>query len=128
MQIIDSSSIVKYFSQEPGWEGVRKHLLSSITLNMAIVELANALRKKVAKNVLKPDAAINSLNQYAQNAFVIDQNKYIVKALEISISKGTTVYDSMFIAAALETGFDLVSSDERQLRIAKELGIRAILC
>lgn len=128
MQIIDSSSIVKYFSQEPGWEGVRRYLENSMTLHMAIVELANALRKKVSKNVLEKDAAIEALSSYWKYADLIDQNPYLLQSLEISLSKGSSVYDSMFIAAALETGYDLVSSDDRQLRIAKDLGVRTIKC
>jgi predicted nucleic acid-binding protein len=128
MQIIDSSSIVKYFSQEPGWEGVRQHLEKSMTLHMALVELASALGKKVSKNMLKKDTAMDALSSYREYADVIDQNAYILEALEIAISKGLSVYDSMFIAVAIKTGSDLVSSDDKQLKIAKELGIRAIRC
>ena len=128
MQIIDSSSIVKYFSQEPGWEGVRQHLEKSMTLHMAIVELASALGKKVSKNMLKKDAAMDALSSYREYADVTDQNAYIPQALEIALSKGSSIYDSMFIAAAIKTGSDLVSSDDKQLRIAQELGIRAIKC
>lgn len=128
MRIIDSSSIVKFVSHEPGWEGVERHLIESITLNMAIVEFANALRKKISKNEMQPSDAIKLFNDYSERAFVIDQNRYLQQALEISISKGSTVYDSVFIAAALQTGFDLVSSDGKQLKIAEELGIKTIKC
>jgi predicted nucleic acid-binding protein len=34
----------------------------------------------------------------------------------------------MFIAAALETGYDLVSSDDRQLKVAQSLGVRTVKC
>lgn len=128
MQIIDSSSIVKYFCQEPGWEGVRQHVEKSMTLHMTMVELGNALRKKVVNKVLDKSAAIDVLSRYYDYADVLDQNPYILQALEISLSKGSSVYDSMFIAASLKTGSDLVSSDEKQLKVAKELGVRAIKC
>ncbi len=128
MQIIDSSSIVKYFSQEPGWEAVRQHLEKSMTLHMAMVELANAFRKKVNKNMLDKDTAMEALRSYSDYADVIDQNPYLMQALEISLLKGSSVYDSMFIAAALETGYDLVSSDDKQLKVARELGVKTVKC
>jgi predicted nucleic acid-binding protein len=128
MQLIDSSSIVKYFSQEPGWEGVRQHLEKSMTLHMAMVELANALKKKVNKGILEKDAAIEVLRGYSTYADVIDQNPYLIQALEISLLKGSSVYDSMFIAAAIETGCDLVSSDDKQLKVARELGVKTTKC
>ena len=65
------------------------------------------------------DGIWNSLRSYSDYADVIDQNPYLMHALEISLLKGSSVYDSMFIAAALETGYDLVSSDDKQLKVAK---------
>lgn len=128
MRLIDSSSIVKFFSKEEGWEGVEQHIAEAITLNMAMVEFANALRKKIGKNEVSRADAMHFLDEYSLKAFVIDQNAYLGQALEISISKGTSVYDSMFIAAALRDGYDLVSSDDKQLRVASELGLKTIKC
>jgi len=51
MRVIDSSAIVKYLSREPGWERVRKVMKEGIlTLELAVIEIANALWKKVVRN------------------------------------------------------------------------------
>ena len=95
---------------------------------MAMVEFANALRKKITRNEVTPEDAIGFLEEYSYKAAVINQNPYLTHALQISVSTGVSVYDSMFIAVALKDGYDLVSSDDKQIRIAKELGIRTIKC
>jgi predicted nucleic acid-binding protein len=44
----DSSALVKYYAREPGWERVRKVVLEDVvTLELAVIEVANALWKKV---------------------------------------------------------------------------------
>ena len=47
MRVTDSSTIVKFFSQEPGWENLREYLYEPITIELSVKELGNALWKKV---------------------------------------------------------------------------------
>lgn len=128
MLLIDSSAIVKFFSKEPGWEEVTKYINSSLTLSFAIVELSSGLLKKVVKNELQRPIAEQLINGYAESAILLNQNRYISTALSIAIINKLAIYDSLFIAAALDEGYDLVSSDKKQLKVAKGLGIKTIRC
>ena len=128
MRLIDSSSIVKFVCRENNWEAVDPYIDGAITLNLSLVELASALRKKIAKNEVEVKKATELIDEYALMADVLDQTRYLGRSIEISAAYGTSIYDSVFIAAAMEIGCDLVSSDEKQLKIAEELGIRAIKC
>lgn len=128
MLLIDSSAIVKFFSKEPGWEEVTKYINSSLTLSFAIVELSSGLLKKVIKKELQHSVAEQLINGYSESAILLSQNKYISTALNIAIINKLAIYDSLFIAVALDESYDLVSSDKKQLRVAKSLGIKTIRC
>ena len=66
----------------------------------------NLLRKMVGKNVLlKPEL------------------DYLDKALEIALSWGITVYDTLYLALALEKNLPILSLDDKQRRVAKNLGL-----
>jgi predicted nucleic acid-binding protein len=113
---------------ENDWEAVDPYIDGAMTLNMSLVELASALRKKIASNLMEVKRAMELMEEYSLVADVIDQSRYLGRAIEISALHGTSIYDSIFIAAAIEIGCDLVSSDEKQLKIAEKLGIRTIKC
>ncbi|MEM2550417.1 MAG: type II toxin-antitoxin system VapC family toxin, partial [Nitrososphaerota archaeon] len=62
MRVIDSSTLIKYFTREDGWEKVREIILEGvITLDLAIKEVANALWRKVLRGDLKHETAIKIL-------------------------------------------------------------------
>lgn len=126
MLLVDSSTIVKFFSQEPGWEKAKDYVAEASTIQLAIVELASGLRKKVLKNELSAEVALGYIKDYSDSANFLDERKYAVSAFDISIKRSIPVYDCFFIAVALAEGFDLVSSDENQLRVAEELGIKIL--
>lgn len=128
MLLIDSSSIVKFFSKETGWEKVKNYIAESLTIQLAIVELSSALSKKVIKKEMAENTALEFIKEYSEKAILLDQRLYIDSAFKISISKSIPVYDSFFIAAALDEGYDLVSSDEKQMKVARSLGIKVINC
>ncbi|MEJ2781337.1 hypothetical protein WIW89_10745 [Stygiolobus sp. CP850M] len=47
MRVIDSSSLVKFFSKEKGWEKVAEIITEGImTLDLSIKEVANTMWKK----------------------------------------------------------------------------------
>lgn len=54
-----------------------------------------------------------------------DEN-YIDKAVEIAIDHALTVYDSLCIAQALHKKTPLLTSDEKQAKIAEKIGIYTI--
>ncbi len=128
MLLIDSSAIVKFFSKEDGWEKVEGYIAESLTVQLALVELPSALHKKVIKKEMEEDIALELLKGYIGSAITLDQKQYMGSAFRIAVGKNISVYDSVFLAAALHEGLDLLSCDEKQLNVARSLGIRTVNC
>jgi predicted nucleic acid-binding protein len=58
VRVVDSSAIVKYYVRELGWERVREIMKEGVvTLNFAIIEIANALWRKIMRNGMSVDIA-----------------------------------------------------------------------
>jgi predicted nucleic acid-binding protein len=128
MLFIDSSAIVKYYSKEQGWEGVIEYMGESATLQYALVELSNGLLEKVRKNELPKELAMELIDAYARSAYLVDQNKYLSAAFKIALENKLSFYDSLFVAVALQNGYDLVTADRKQADISEKLGINTIRC
>lgn len=126
MRVIDSSAIIKFFSKEPGWERAREYLTASTTVDLAIKELGNALWKKVRRDEMRLEDADEVLKNYPLAVNIIDQREYLGKSLEIAVEHEITLYDSLFIAVALENDYELVTCDRKQVSVATELGVKAI--
>lgn len=130
MRAIDSSAIVKYYVREPGWERVREVMREGVvTLNFAVVEVANALWKKVVRNEMSIDIAKEIVEDLTirRAIFLEPFENYVTEALRIGAQHRITVYDALFIAFALKRGLELVTADERQAEVAKALGVRVVL-
>lgn len=128
MKLIDSSVIVKFFSEEPGWEATRQYLYVPISIELSMIELGNALLKKVRKGEFKEGAVNDILARYPKVFRFIDQKRHLPKAFEIARKHGISIYDSLFIAAAMKEGYELVTCDGRQAEIAQKVGVKAIEC
>jgi predicted nucleic acid-binding protein len=128
MRIIDSSVIVKYFSEEPGWEDVEVYLYEPISIRLSMMELGSALLKKVRKNELDHKKAAEILERYPETFRFIEERKHISKAFEIAKKYGTSIYDAMFIAVALKNSYGLVTCDKYQAEIARKAGIKTTEC
>ena len=126
MLIIDSSTIIKFVSRESGWEDAQHYVSEASTIQLALVELGSGMRKKIRNKEIDTDIALQYIRDYSKSAILLDDRQYAAAAFEISIKKNISVYDCFFVAAALQEGYDLVSSDRNQLEVAKELGIKAI--
>ncbi|MHB1439704.1 MAG: type II toxin-antitoxin system VapC family toxin [Cuniculiplasma sp.] len=128
MMVIDSSTIVKFFSQEPGWENLRKYLYEPITIELSLKELGNALWKKVNRGEFEEVNALEVLTEFQRIGKFLAQEKYLRKAFEIAVKYKITIYDSLFISAAFIEDYDLITSDVRQGNVSKDLGINTIIC
>jgi len=126
--VIDASSLAKYLLRERGWESVERYLVKDVcSIDLVIKEVANAIWKHaVIRHILSTDQAFqvyNALIKLVNEVIVIErQDKYVNKAMEISLSYGITIYDSLYIAQALRYK-ELLTSDKTQADVAKELGI-----
>lgn len=128
MWIIDSSTIVKFFAMEPGWETARQYVQVPVTIELGLKELANALWKKTRSGQFHRQTAIWALGEFDRIAFYFDQRKYVAKAFEIAVAHNITTYDALFIAAASAEGCELVTSDEKQASVSRKEGIDTVVC
>jgi predicted nucleic acid-binding protein len=130
VRVVDSSAIVKYYVREPGWERVREIMKEGVvTLNFAIIEIANALWRKIMRNEMSVDIAKEIVEDLViRRAIPLEPfENYITEALKISAQHRVTVYDALFIASALKKSLELVTADEKQAEVAKALGVGVVL-
>lgn len=101
MRVIDSSSLVKFFSKEKGWERVAEVITEGVlTLDLSIKEIANAFWKKVNKGEMKEDLAIKILSDLIKGEAIsmANQDDYLVEAFRVANRNKITIYDALFIA------------------------------
>lgn len=130
MKVIDSSSLIKFFSREEGWEKVVEVMREGVvTLDLAVKEVANALWKKVLRNEISYNIAQAIIRDLAEEKAIplISQDKLLVQALALAVNEKITVYDALFIVAAKELGAELVTSDKKQMEVAVRSGVKTIL-
>lgn len=130
MRVIDSSSLVKFFSKEEGWEKVAQIIKEGvITLDLSIKEVANALWKKILIGEMNEDLTIKILHDLLKSEaiIIVNQDEYLIEAFKIANRNKITIYDSLFIALAKSKNLELVTSDKKQYEIAKNEGVNALL-
>jgi len=126
---VDSSALSKYILREEGWEGVRRRLEEGgISLEMALKEACNALWKRVMRGEVDGEMASRVVEELMRWEILrlADQRELIEEAFKISIRRGITLYDSLFIALAKAMDIPLLTSDERQSKAASEEGVEVI--
>lgn len=131
--LLDSSVLVKWFSPEVDHQLARRlrsgYLEGKCELaipDLALYELANALRysgrfksREIAEHVrsiIELEVAILPFNLAVLGA-----------AIDLSLQKDTTVYDSYFVALAEATGMIFVTADARLFRRIQDLGFVTLL-
>lgn len=130
MIAIDASSLAKYILREKNWRDVRDPLVDEVfSLNLALAEVSNAVWKH---NVLygkiseeQANKMFKALEKLRDVVIFEPLEKYLESAIKIAINKIITVYDALYIAQAKEIG-KLLTSDEKQRKTAKELGIDVV--
>jgi predicted nucleic acid-binding protein len=66
-------------------------------------------------------------NSYIENNLILEpEEKYIDKALNIALEAGITLYDSLYIALALDMKAPLLTLDRKQREIALKLGVKVL--
>ncbi|AWR99857.1 type II toxin-antitoxin system VapC family toxin [Metallosphaera hakonensis] len=130
MRVIDSSSLVKFFSKEKGWERVAEVITEGVlTLDLSIKEIANAFWKKVNKGEMKEDLAIKILSDLIKGEAIsmANQDDYLVEAFRVANRNKITIYDALFIALAKSSKLELITSDKGQYEVALKEGVKAYL-
>jgi predicted nucleic acid-binding protein len=130
VKVIDSSSLIKFFSKEKDWEKVASIISEGvITLDLSVKEVANALWKKVIKEEITENLVIKIVSDLIKKEaiLIVNQEEYIIEALRMSIRDKIPIYDSLFIALAKTNKLDLITSDNRQYETAVKEGVNAQL-
>ena len=129
MIVIDASSLAKYILREENWEKVREYLLDEpYSLTLALAEVSNAIWKHYVlyKEISDEDAKtmFNALKKLKDVVIFEPFENYLEDAVRISIEEKITIYDALYLAQAKKIG-SLLTSDEKQWKIAKKIGIDA---
>jgi predicted nucleic acid-binding protein len=78
------------------------------------LELANALWKRVWKGNIDTPWAERAYAKVEELGIpTIDCLELVPKALQLAIKQGRTVYDSLYVALAMQSRADLITADER---------------
>ncbi len=130
MIVADSSVLIKYFSKEEGWEDAERVIeLGVVTLELAVVETANALWKKVLRGEMSEEDAITIVEDLKRGDVIKleDQGAYLEGAFGIAVRRRIPIYDSLFISLAKVRGLKLVTCDVKQGEVAAEEGVRVLI-
>lgn len=130
MIVIDASTLAKYILHENSWEEVSRYVRNMrplYSIDHVLKEVVSAIWKHTVKNIILPEVAIqlySSLEKLAKSQVIILENEltYMRRAIEIALRYSITIYDALYIAQAEKYG-ELLTSDEKQGSIARELGI-----
>jgi len=115
MNLFDSSAIFNLSLQ-----GKYDILVAGATIPLARYEIGNVIWKnyKIRKRISKKEA-IESGNVLFE---LIDSMEMVEpplsSAMRIAMEEGITFYDSSYIAAAIESGYDLITDDMKLREVA----------
>ena len=131
-RVIDSSAIAKFLLKEKGWERVKGFLLEKpYTLELAMKEVTNAIWRRVTLlrdiGVEKALIILNDLLELKKSLLKVEpQDLYLGQALKIAIESQIPVYDALFIVQAITKQAVLITSDERQCKLAESLNVETV--
>ena len=115
MNLFDSSAIFNLFLQ-----GKYNTLVSGSTIPLSRYEIGNVLWKnyKIRKKISKKEAieAGNVLFELIDSMEMVDPP--LTYAIRITLEEGITFYDSSYVAAAIESGYDLITDDMKLREVA----------
>jgi len=100
-----------------------------LTLDLAVIEIANALWKKVVRNGMGLEEVQKIMKAIVEAKLTPLEpfESYIIDALKISVEHKVTVYDALFTAFALKKSLEFATVDEKQAEVAKALGVKIVL-
>ncbi len=130
--VIDTSVLVKYLLKEVGWRDVSTFLRKNreiASLELALIEGANAVWKRYR---LYGDIDFKTAQRlldylHATGEIILYENplEYLREGEMIALENHIPIYDALYIAQALKYG-NLVTSDEKQGKMAERLGVNVV--
>jgi len=115
--------LVKIITKEPGWEKLEELLRGGETLDLALVEVSNAIWKKtVLLGMMKYEdsiIALKAVKELLPQLLVVHKSvDFLQRAMEISLKEKIPIYDSLYIALAEDKGEKLITGDKKQYDVA----------
>jgi predicted nucleic acid-binding protein len=119
--VVDASVAVKWLLPEPGrreavelldaWIGRTVELIAP---PLVMMEVANALSKRCRQNFLNEAKARELFEVFESSApTLVDSPSQVSVALALSLRHRISLWDSVYLAAALERNANLVTADAR---------------
>jgi len=121
-KVIDASIAVKWFIKEEGRKAAINlrdmHIREEIVLvapELIILEILNSLRyknndkeklKEINENLIKIQIEIVPLNKFLME-----------KAIAAAVEYNLTIYDALYVAIAQINGIELITEDEKLLKV-----------
>ena len=122
--VVDASVAIKWFLPENHSEAALRLLTQPHTLHapdLIFSEFGNVLWKRVRRNeILKKEADAILEGLRTLNLQVQPSQALIPLALEIACGENRTVYDSLYLAAAIALQSPLITADARFFRALSE--------
>jgi len=128
--IVDSSCISRFILKESGWEKISDVLANSLTVDLALKEVANSILKAYRrKEITLADlhTKFKALQMLiGKNILLEKQDDLIDDALQMTLaSNKLTIYDALFIVLARKKGMSLATCDHFQYEEAVKNGMPA---
>jgi predicted nucleic acid-binding protein len=119
--VIDAGIAVKWFLSEPYSDNARRLLeqfqrfaVALIAPDLLIAETANVFWKRSSRGDLTALEAIDNLSDLITiNLPLVPAALLANRALSLALTNHRSVYDSLYLALALERNCEFVTSDER---------------
>ena len=126
--VVDASALAAFILREEGWEELGEYMVRCVSVDHVVKEVANTIWKAACvRKLMTADEARRAygilLRMIGKNIVLRPELEYLSKALEISMKHSITVYDSLYIALALEENKPLLTLDKQQAQVAKKLKI-----
>ncbi len=115
MNLLDASAIFNLFQG-----GEYKALIAGATIPLARYEIGNILWKnhKIRKRISKDEAKESGAVMFELLDAMELISPALVSTLSLSLEEGLTFYDSSYLVAAIESGYELVTDDIKLYGIA----------
>jgi predicted nucleic acid-binding protein len=95
-------------------ESSRRDQVRFLVPDLFWVEVANALWKAVRRNEISPNNAAAAMSFLRDlDVATLPSIDIVPQALDLAISHGRTVYDSLYVALAVQSKSSLITADER---------------
>jgi predicted nucleic acid-binding protein len=126
--VVDASVFVKLLIEEPGSDRAEELVAQADRLfapDLLIIETANTLWKKVRRQGLPQDGALDSLEEAQRfDVELVSSADLLVEALAIACELPHPLYDCLYLLLALRGGRALATADARMREAAEGLGVR----